>query len=146
MGGLVVRKRNGIAELRSQLWILDRDGMVDGWVSRDVGRVVGQGAEREGKLVGVLTFKYQLANKVSAANIMDQVAEFDGTKRVVAEVLDDGPSVGVGMRFFDLVVGQVRIPAEEEGTKCIAPEQVDNLLVREDGVRGSSAAPRKQHD
>jgi hypothetical protein len=111
MRGPVVRERNGITELLPQLWILNRDGLIDGWVSRDVRRVVRQGAEREGELVGVLTLEYQLANKVTAANVIHQVAEFHGTKRIVAEVLDDGASIGIRVRFFGLVVGQTRIAA-----------------------------------
>jgi hypothetical protein len=122
MRGPVVRERNGITELLPQLWILNRDGLIDGWVSRDVRRVVRQGAEREGELVGVLTLEYQLATKVSAADVMHQVAEFHGAKRIAAEVLDDSASIGIRVRFFDLVVGQTRIAAYEERSKCLGPE------------------------
>ena len=47
-------------------------------------------------------------NEVSAPHVMHQVAEFLTAERVVAEVLYDGASVGVGMSFPKLVFRKSR--------------------------------------
>jgi hypothetical protein len=39
------------------------------------------------------------------------------------------------MRFLDLIVRQARVPREQKGFDLTSPEQVDNFLVRENGVR-----------
>jgi len=73
-------------------------------VANDVRRIVRQGSQSEGILVDVLAFEQQFANKVSAADVMHQIAEFTAAERIVAKILDDGASVGVGMRLPDLVL------------------------------------------
>ena len=95
---------------------------------------------REGVLVYILALEYQLANKVAAADVMHQVAEFPASKWVVAEVLNDRTSVSIGVRFFDLVVRETGKTLEQEGADLVSPQQVDDLLVRENRVRGQAAA------
>ena len=123
----------------------DGDGLVDRRVAGDIRRIVRQGSQREGVLVDILAFEQQLANKVSAADVVHQVAEFSAAERVVAEILDDGASVGVGMRFLDLVFRQSRISLEQEGLDLIGPEQVYDFLVRQNGIRGRTTAAH-EHD
>jgi hypothetical protein len=60
-----------------------------------------------------------------------QVAEFPIAERVVAKILDDCSSIGVGMGFPDLVFGQSRISLEKEGLDLIGPEQVYDFLMRQ---------------
>ena len=50
----VLRIANGDAIFRSQLWIADRDCLVDRRVAVDVRRIVRQRAQRKGILVGIL--------------------------------------------------------------------------------------------
>ena len=119
--------------------------LVDRRVAGDIRRIVRQGAQREGVLVDILAFEQQLANKVSAADVMHQVAEFPAAERVVAEILDDGASVGVGMGLPDLVFRQSRISLEQQGSDLIGPEQVHDFLVRQNGVCGRTAAAH-EHD
>jgi len=52
---------------------------------------VRQGAKRKGVLVDILTLQQQLANKVSTANVVHEIAEFLTAERVIAEILDDAP-------------------------------------------------------
>jgi hypothetical protein len=65
---------------------------------------VRQRSQREGVLVNILAFEQQLANKISTANVVHQIAEFPTAERVIAEILDDGAAIRVGMSFPDLVV------------------------------------------
>src|SRR6185437_2123841 len=111
----------GLAILRPQLRILDRDCLIDRWVTRNIRCVVRQRAQREGVLVDIPALKYQLANKVSAANAMHQVAEFSAAERVVAEILNDGSPVSIGVGLFDLVVGQSGKSLEQERADLVSP-------------------------
>src|SRR5208283_361503 len=88
MRRLVLGISNGLAKPRSQLWILDRDGLVNRRVTGDIRRIVRQRTQRERVLAGILAFDQQLTNKVSASGIVHQVAEFPAAERVVAEILD----------------------------------------------------------
>src|ERR1700758_3520485 len=100
----------------------------------DIRRIVRQSAQRECVFVDVLALDQQLANKVSATDVVHQIAELPATERVVAEILDEGASVGVGMRFFKLVCRQSGKPLEDQRLDLIAPQQVDDLLVSENRV------------
>jgi hypothetical protein len=91
-------------------------------VTGDIRRIVRQCAQGGGVLIDILTFEQQLANKVSAANVMHQVAEIPAAERVVAEILDDCASIGVGMRLPDLVFRKSRRSLEQEGPDLIGPE------------------------
>ena len=76
----------------------------------------------------------QLANKVSAADVMDQVAEFSAAERIVAEILDDGAPVRVGMRLPQLVLRKSRESFEQKRLDLIGPEQVYDFLVGQNRV------------
>ena len=82
--------------------ILDSVRAAD-WAPRSV-RTLGRKLEQ---------VEQELANKISAANVMHQVAEIPAAERIVAEILDDGASIGVGMRLFDLVIRKSRISLEK---------------------------------
>ncbi len=47
---------------------------------------------------------------------MHQVAEIFAAERVIAEVLDDRSTIGICMRFFDLVFGKVWIALQQKGS------------------------------
>src|SRR5581483_5935066 len=117
-------------------------------MTRDIRRIVRQRAQSEGVLVGILGLEQQLANEVAATDVMHQVAEFPAAERVVAKILDNGATVRVGMRLPDLVFRQSRISLEQEGLDLIGPEQVYDLLVRQNGVceRGSTAHQQNDND
>jgi hypothetical protein len=71
---------------------------------------------------------------------MHQVAEFSTAERVVAEILDDGAAVCIGMRLPDLVLRKSRISHEQKGLDLIDPQQVNDFLVRQNGVCGQTVA------
>src|SRR5205085_6264724 len=99
-----------------------------------------QCAEREGVFIGVLAFEQQLANKVSAANIMHQVAEIPAAERIVAEVLNDSTTVSVGVCLFDLAVSKSRISLEQQRADLVSPRQIYDLLVGQDRICGRTSA------
>jgi hypothetical protein len=106
---------------------------------------------REGVLVYILALEYQLANKVAAADVMHQVAEFSASKWVVAEVLNDRASVSIGVRYFDLVVREtgkrlsrrVRISSPHNRStisSCVRTEYADKPpLHRSTTIKGADA-------
>ncbi len=82
-------------------------------MTSDICRIVRQCAQREGVLVNILAFEQQLMNKISTADVVHEVAEFFTAERVVAKVLDDGATVGIGVRLFELISRQPRISLEQ---------------------------------
>jgi hypothetical protein len=106
-------------------------------VSGEVGGVVGESAEGEGVLIDVAGFfrlGEHVGDEVSAADVVGEVAEEFVAEGVVSDVLDEAAAVGVGMGGADLVFGGVGKSGEEHGMKLLLPEEVDDLLVGEDGV------------
>ena len=100
----------------------------------DVRRIVRQRAEGKGVLVGIAALSQQFTNEVSATNVVHQVAEFPTAERVVAKVLYNGPTIGIGMSFFELLFGEPRIALEDERTNLVRPQQVNDLLVGQHGI------------
>ena len=60
-----------------------------------IGRIMGQRSQGEGVFVDVLRITEQSFNEISAANVVNQVAEELAAKRIVAHVLNDGAAIGV---------------------------------------------------
>src|ERR1700756_5789349 len=94
MGGVILRVSDRIAVLGSELGILDGNGLVDGRMAGNIGGVVRESAQRKGVLIGVLALQQQFTHEIPAANVVDQIAEFHAAKRIVAEVLYDGATIG----------------------------------------------------
>ena len=65
---------------------------------------------------------------------MHQVAELMAAERVIAQVLYDRASVGVGVSFFQLIVSDARVAVTEQRHDLVFPEHVHDLFVREHGV------------
>src|SRR5208337_2112220 len=90
------------------------------------------------------TLEQQLANEVPTTNVMRQIAELLAAEWVVAEVLDDGAAVGIGMRLRNLVFRQRRKSLEQQRPDLIFPEQVDNFFMRQDGICKQAQAAHQQ--
>ena len=146
MRGRVVGIAYGSAIFGSQFWIVDGNSLIDGWVAVDVGRIVRQRAQGKGILVRVLAFAHQLDNEVPAAHIMHQVAEVLVAERVVSKVLNDRAAVGISMRLFDLVFGNSWKPLHQKRPNLRDPQQIDNLLVGQDGVCKHISARHQQQE
>ena len=76
---------------------------------------------------------------------MHQVAEFSAAEWVVAEILDDRAAVSIGVRLFDLVFRESGNRLSRRGRISIGPEQVDDFLVRQNGICGQAAVAH-EHD
>lgn len=61
---------------------------------------------------------------------MYEVTELFVAEWIVAQVLDDRSSIGIRMRFRDLVCRQIRKATQQKRTDCRRPRQVNNLLMR----------------
>src|ERR1700687_5342843 len=121
MCGLILRIPNRLAIFCPKLGVFDGDGPVDCRMTSYIRRIMRKCAQRESVLVDILTFEQQLPNKVSAANVVHQVAEFCTAEGVVAEILDDRASVGVGMCLGELLFGQPWISLKQEGPDLVGP-------------------------
>jgi hypothetical protein len=75
---------------------------------------------------------------------MRQIAELLAAEWVVAEILDDGAAVGIGVRLRNLVLRQRRKSLEQQRPDLIFPEQVYDFLMRQDGIRKQATAAHQQ--
>src|ERR1035437_10993447 len=92
---------DGVAELRAQLRVFNRHGLVNRGVAGNIRCIVGQGTYGKRILIRVLTFQQHLVNKVPATNIMGEIAKFLAAKWIVAEILDHSAAVSIGVRLLD---------------------------------------------
>jgi len=134
MRGVVFRVFDGIAVLRPKLGILNSNGLIDCRMSGDVRSIVRKRAQREGVLVGILTLQQELSHKVTAANVVHQIAEFHAAERIVAEVLDDSAAIRVTVCFLELLFRQRWKSLEKKRLQFIGPHQVHDFLVRQHGI------------
>src|SRR3954470_21829281 len=103
MGSSVLGIANGFAVFRSQFRIAKCNCLVDGRMTVNVRRIVRQSTQAESVLIGVLALVKQFKNKVAGPNIMNQVTELPAPERIIAEILDDGPTVSVCVCFLYLI-------------------------------------------
>ena len=111
-----------------------------------VADVMRKSSDGKRKLIGIAGVAEEIHDKIAGAHVMGKVAERHLAKGVVADVLDDAAAVGVGPGFFQLCLGQVRIAAEQQGNDGVVPGEVDQLLVRKQGIgkRRESANEEQQ--
>ena len=105
MGGRVIGVGDDVAVFRSQFRVFDGDGAVHSHaVAVDVGRVVRQSAVGERQVIQTLRLLEKRRHEVSAAHVMDEIAEKLAAERIVAHVLYDAAAVSVGMSLKQIVV------------------------------------------
>jgi len=85
-------------------------------------------------LIRILALQQQLEDEVTTAGVMYKVAEFRAAEWVIAQILDNGTSIGVCVCLRDLFFRQCRIVLEQQRAYPICPDQIDNLHVREYGI------------
>ena len=76
---------------------------------------------------------------------MHQVAEFSIAERIVAQILDYGASVGIGMSLFDLIFRQSWKSFQQKRTNRIGPQKIHDLLMSQYRISARSAAAH-EHD
>ena len=126
---------DGGAVLPSKFREFDGDGLVGCVAVADgIADVVGEGADGEGEVVGGLGVTDETENEVSGADVVSEVGEERVAEGIVAKVLDGGAAVGVGVGFVELGVGEVGEVLEDDRDNGVLPGDVDDLLMRLDGV------------
>ncbi len=124
---------------------LDRHGKVDGrGVTNRVADVVGERAGGEGEFIGVSGIAEEADDEVPGTDVVSQVREQPVAERIVAHVLDHASGVCIGACSFQIGGGQVWIATEQQRNNRILPGEVDELLMREQGVGVGAPLPRKQ--
>jgi hypothetical protein len=68
-----------------------------------------------------------------------QIAEFHAAKRIVAKILNDRAAIGVSVCLRQLVFREAGKTLKEKWAELIGPNQVNDLLMGEHGVRERSA-------
>ncbi len=147
VGGGVVGVGDDSTILRPELGEGFADSNVDGGMSGEIGGVVREGAEGEGVFVDVVGLSQHGRDEIAAADVMHQIREEMVAEGVVADVLDEAAAVGVGVGGANLIVRRVGIAGEEHGAKLGLPEEIDDLLVGENGVGlGAWAIEKEQSE
>ncbi len=132
VGGMVVFVGHLGTELRAELREVFSYGDIDGWVSGEVGGVVGECAEGEGEFVDVLCLVEHVADEVSAADVVCEVGEELVAEGVVADVLNETATVSVSVGLDDVVIGRVGVTGDEHGADLFFPKKIDDLFMCED--------------
>lgn len=125
-----------------------RDGLVDGLgVADGVADVVGEGADGEGELVGVMRIADEAENEISGADIVGEIAEESIAEGIIAQVLNGTAAVGVRVGFVNLRFGEGWVTFEKERTNRLFPGKIDELLVSLDriGVARFAEEQEKEH-
>ena len=113
---------DGVAELLRELRKDQRDRFVRRLgMSGVVVRVVSQRTERERVLVDVARVTKQRFHEVARPDVVQEVAEEFVAKRVVAEILDDRPAIGIGSRLVQHLWGRVAGSGAAEAAVCPCP-------------------------
>ena len=106
-----------------------------------------QRSQRKCVFLRVLALPEHLLDKVAAAHVVHQVAEFLAAERIIAQVLNDRAAIGVGVGFLDLIVREAGKAVLDQRTDVRRPQQVDDFFVGEDRVgKAASAAEQENED
>ena len=106
--------RNRVPIFLFQLGIQDRNRAIRAHgVTVAVRGVVSKRPKRKRVTVKVLGIPEQSEDKVSAPHIVRQIAEEEAPMRVITHVLDNGPAVGIAVRFFDFFCGRTRVTLQQ---------------------------------
>ena len=71
----------------------------------DIGRVVRQGAVGESMVVQLFRLFEKRRHEVSAAHVMNEIAEKLAAKRIIPHVLNNAAAVSVGVGLEQIVIG-----------------------------------------
>ncbi len=99
-----------------------------------VGGVMRESTEGKGVLVDILRVAEHGHNEIAAANVMSEITEKMAAVRIVAEVLYDGATIGIGLRGTQFFFGGVGIFCLEQWFQMRLPYGVNQRLMGENGI------------
>jgi len=106
---------------------------------------MGQCPKSKCVFVKVLGTPHHGDNKITAANIVQQVAEVFVAERVIAEVLDNAAAVSIGVGLVEVVVRCSGKSLAQERLDLVRPSQIYNFFMREHRVTGHPlGSPHKE--
>src|SRR5260370_14642792 len=83
-------------------------GMIYISMAVNISHIIRKGPQGKRIFVYVGCIVNQSDDKISTADVMNEVAEFLAAERIIAHVLDHATAVGVSMGLFQLVFGCIR--------------------------------------
>src|SRR5215469_13119675 len=95
---------------------------------------MGHGAESKCKFVQRLRIPDEVVDEISAAQVMNQVAEELFTLGVIADVLDDAAGICVAMSFHQVRRGSLWKSLQQHRLDALIPSGINNRFMREDGI------------
>ena len=138
---------DAVAVFVLELGELDGDGDIGGLRMADgVADVVGERADGKGELVGVAGVAEEIDDEIAGADVVGEIGEGRVAEGIVADVLNDTAAVGVSASVLKLGWGEGGITAEEKWNDGLLPGEIDELLVREEGVCAGRFAHGKDKD
>ena len=142
----VVLKRNAVAVFLPEAGIQNRNGSVGTEAMTVVVRgVMRERTEGESVLVGIFGVSQQRLDEIAAADVMREVAEKGAAVRVVAQILNNGAAVGVGLCPAQILLGCLREFLQEERLDVHFPGYIDNSFMSEDSVGVNGGRQRQQN-
>jgi hypothetical protein len=85
-------------------------------------------------------------DEVAGAYIMSEIREEGIAKRIVAKVLDGAAAISVSVSHPKLRIGEIRKTPEQDRTNGLFPREINDHLVRLDGVRNTRGGRQKEND
>src|ERR1051326_1892751 len=127
-----------------QLGVFNRNRRVHGdRMPLTVSRVMSHGAKSKRVFIAVFRFLEKVENEIAASNVVHQVAEELAAERVVAHVLNDASTVGIGMRLYQISGRGARESTQKQRLQTGVPRGINNRFMTEDGV---GREERAQHE
>src|ERR1700739_3806360 len=103
-------------------------------MSRNVGRVVGKGTEGKRIFVQIMRLGDECENEIATPNIVREITKELAAEGIVAHVLNDGASIGIGVGLLQLLRSGAGKALQQQRLYTIGPGCIDDRFMREDGV------------
>ena len=111
-----------------------------------VADVMGESTDGEGEFVRGMGVADEAADEVSGPNIMGEIAQERVAEGIIAEVLNRGAPVSIGMGLVNLRFGQIRVAFDQERTNGLLPGKIDYLFMGLERVRVPRLAKEQEKE
>src|SRR5690242_13908994 len=145
MGKCVIGVSHLLPEFQTKLRIEQRNGRIRCHaVAVVVGGVVRQSSQSESVFVQILRLQDEVDHEVAGPHIVQKIGEKFRAERVIAHVLNDAASVGVGVRLLQLLRRTVGESFEKQSLDGGVPQRVDDRFVSQNRI-SEHAGGGEQH-